>query len=161
MFSYPYTPNSESADSYCIWDTGATNTCISKRVAEKLGLIPNGKENVYTAGGEIEVDIYVIDIILPGNIFMKGIEALCVDLEETTDVLVGMDIICQGDFIITNTDKQNTSFTFRIPDKCDNEKIPVLQTHNYLEERAKKGDREAFRAVLDKVPDVPAPDHDQ
>lgn len=40
------------------------------------------------------------------------------------------------------------------------EKVSALQTQNYLEERSAKGDKNAFRAVLDKVPSVPAQDHD-
>ena len=40
------------------------------------------------------------------------------------------------------------------------EKVSALQTQNYLEERAAKGDKNAFRAVLDKVPSVPAQDYD-
>jgi hypothetical protein len=35
------------------------------------------------------------------------------------------------------------------------EKLAVLMTVEYLEERAKRGSREAFLAVLAKVPDVP------
>ncbi|XOF34188.1 MAG: toxin-antitoxin system HicB family antitoxin [Candidatus Electrothrix sp. YB6] len=33
------------------------------------------------------------------------------------------------------------------------EKISALTTENYLEQRAKKADRAAFRGILDKVPD--------
>ena len=40
------------------------------------------------------------------------------------------------------------------------EKVSALQTQNYLEKRAAKGDKSAFRAVLDKVPNVPATDYD-
>lgn len=35
------------------------------------------------------------------------------------------------------------------------EKISALDTVSYLEERAAKGSREAFRKVLEEVPDVP------
>lgn len=35
------------------------------------------------------------------------------------------------------------------------EKISALDTISYLEERAAKGSREAFREVLETVPDVP------
>ncbi|CAK8716264.1 hypothetical protein KKHLCK_05380 [Candidatus Electrothrix laxa] len=33
------------------------------------------------------------------------------------------------------------------------EKISALTTENYLEQRAKRADRSAFRGILDKVPD--------
>jgi hypothetical protein len=35
------------------------------------------------------------------------------------------------------------------------EKLAALMTVDYLEERAKRGSRDAFLAVLAKVPDVP------
>lgn len=41
------------------------------------------------------------------------------------------------------------------------EKMAALSTVNYLEERAKRGSREEFLAVLAKVPDVPAEPGDE
>jgi hypothetical protein len=35
------------------------------------------------------------------------------------------------------------------------EKLAALMTESYLQERAQRGSREKFRAVLAKVPDVP------
>lgn len=41
------------------------------------------------------------------------------------------------------------------------EKIAVLQTVNYLEERAKRGSREKLLAVLAKAPDVEPQEYDR
>ena len=41
------------------------------------------------------------------------------------------------------------------------EKVAALQTLDYLRERAKRGSRTAFDAVLARVPDVEPPDHDR
>jgi hypothetical protein len=41
------------------------------------------------------------------------------------------------------------------------EKLSALTTAEYFEERARRGSRERFEAVLAKVPDVPPPDHDR
>jgi hypothetical protein len=41
------------------------------------------------------------------------------------------------------------------------EKIATLSTMNYLEERAKRGSREKFLAVLEKAPDVEPEDYDR
>lgn len=41
------------------------------------------------------------------------------------------------------------------------EKMAALSTVDYLEERAKRGSREEFLAVLAKVPDVPAEPGDE
>ena len=35
------------------------------------------------------------------------------------------------------------------------EKVAALTTEQYLEERARRGSREKFRAVLARIPDVP------
>ena len=41
------------------------------------------------------------------------------------------------------------------------EKVAALHTLDYLRERAKRGSRTAFDAVLAKVPDVEPPDYDR
>lgn len=97
-----------------VWDTGATNSCITQRVVEELNLLPIGREQVYTAGGLATVNLYIVDIMLPNNILFRGVEVLCVELEDTSDVLIGMDIICRGDFAISNFNNQ-TTFSFRTP----------------------------------------------
>ena len=40
------------------------------------------------------------------------------------------------------------------------EKLSAMLTEEYLSERAKRGSRKRFRAVLAKVKDVPAEPHD-
>ena len=41
------------------------------------------------------------------------------------------------------------------------EKISALHTQDYLKERAAKGDRKEFEAILDKVPDVEPEEQDR
>lgn len=41
------------------------------------------------------------------------------------------------------------------------EKLSALMTENYLKERAKKGSREKYEAILAKVPDVEPEPHDK
>jgi len=40
------------------------------------------------------------------------------------------------------------------------EKLSALRTATYLKERARRGSRKEFEAVLAKIPDVPPPDFD-
>lgn len=96
-----------------IWDTGAEMSSISQKVALDLGLAPVGRAKNYTAGGEIEVSIYVVNIILPMGINVVMVPVTCNDLGDV-DMLIGMDIISQGDFAVTNTDGK-TTLSFRIP----------------------------------------------
>ncbi len=41
------------------------------------------------------------------------------------------------------------------------EKVAALHTLDYLRQRAERGNRKAFEAVLGKVPDVEPPDYDR
>ena len=106
-----------------IWDTGASNSAISKRLIENLGLMPTRLVNVYHAGGKSEVRVYQISLALENNILFPDIEVTEADLlddhlpeHEQFDVLIGMDIIGAGDFAITNF-KEKTTLTFRVPSK--------------------------------------------
>lgn len=96
-----------------IWDTGATNSVISKNVVDKLGLIPFTKVKSYHANGESIVDCYLVNLVLPNGV---GIQAVKVTegILKGTDVLIGMDVITLGDFSITNFGGK-TTFSFRIP----------------------------------------------
>ena len=47
-----------------IWDTGASMTTISTRIAKELNLVPFSKAISSTANGKNIVDLYVVDIDL-------------------------------------------------------------------------------------------------
>ena len=96
-----------------IWDTGATGSCITRRVADILGLQPISFCKVSTAGGEIDAPVYKVDIKLPNNVVITDIFATeCV--LAGADVLIGMDVITTGEIAISNY-KGQTVFTFRVP----------------------------------------------
>lgn len=101
-----------------IWDTGATNTAISSEVVKKCGLIPTGKAISNTANGQCQVNTYLIDIGLPNNVNINGVQATEFIAVEGSDLLIGMDIISLGDLAISNFEGK-TTFSFRIPSiKC-------------------------------------------
>ena len=101
-------------DSYeAIWDTGATNTVISEKLAKELNLTSVGKARVGTAGGIIEVDKYILGLKLPNNLQIKNVMITAGKLYGT-DFLIGMDIITLGDFSVTNLNGK-TTFSFRYP----------------------------------------------
>lgn len=96
-----------------LWDTGASCTTISKNIVRELGLIPIGFGDVFHAGGSGKAGVYKINVLLPNNIEFPAIRVLDSDLYGF-DILIGMDIISQGDFAVTHSDGK-TTFTFRIP----------------------------------------------
>jgi len=96
-----------------IWDTGATASVITGKVVDELGLKPVGKAKVNHAHGVAETEAYLVNIGLPNQVGFAGIRVTKGDLAGT-DVLIGMDIIGQGDFAVTNKDGK-TTFSFRVP----------------------------------------------
>ena len=99
-----------------IWDIGAYGSVISPRVAEELGLMPVGVKPIQTANGTYEAYAYVVDVMLPNKLVIRGVEVSESDLK-VCDALIGMDIISMGDMKITN--KPTTKFIFRIPAEGD------------------------------------------
>lgn len=96
-----------------IWDTGAEISAISNRIVTELGLKPINVARNITAAGEIIVYIYAVSIFLPNGITFPMLPVTGNDLGDA-DMLIGMDIISQGDFSVTNVGGK-TTFSFRIP----------------------------------------------
>ena len=99
-----------------IWDTGAYGSVISPKVAQELGLVPVGVKPIQTANGTYEAYAYVVDMMLPNKLVIRGVEVSESDLK-VCDALIGMDIISMGDMKVTN--KPTTKFIFRIPAEGD------------------------------------------
>ena len=99
-----------------IWDTGATNTGVTPRVARECGLVPIGQTTVVGVHGEDLSNVYLIDVYLPNGLTVREITAS--EMPGLTgrfdDVLIGMDIIGLGDFAVSNY-RGKTTFTFRVP----------------------------------------------
>ncbi len=96
-----------------LWDTGATGTVISKKLAKELNLKPTGIARVNHANGVSDVNVYHINLYLPNQVmfpFIKVTEGVLPHF----DILIGMDIISCGDFSISNFGNK-TTFCFRIP----------------------------------------------
>lgn len=98
-----------------LWDTGATNSVVTSATAKALGLKPITKVISNHAGGQSEVNVYLVHIFLPNKIIIPNVKVTeCNDLTGKFGILVGMDIITAGDFSVTNLGG-STVFSFRIP----------------------------------------------
>lgn len=98
-----------------IWDTGATRTSISFKVAADLNLVRLGFLSINTPSGATTVNTYCVDVSLSNDITIKDVRVCDSAIgDQGIDVLVGMDIISQGDFAVSNYDGC-TTFTFCIP----------------------------------------------
>ena len=126
-----------------LWDTGATITCISQELATKLALMKvdetliNGANNV-----PFKADVFCVKLLMGKfEIPIHRVAALPMD-NTGHDLIIGMDIITQGDLSITNYEGK-TVITFRTPslEKIDytdeiNKFKSILNEHNI---RVRKG----------------------
>ena len=97
-----------------LWDTGSTMTVISDELASKLNLEPVGEMMAETAGGRYVAKKYVISLHLPNRLNIENVMISSGKLGPGIDILIGMDIITLGDFVITNYNNK-TVFSFRFP----------------------------------------------
>ena len=98
-----------------VWDTGATGTCISKRVIDAMGLVPIGFTSVNTANGlKEDAGQFIINIAFPNSVTITDLRATEFSGGGDIDMLIGMDVICMGDMSITNANGL-TVFSYRIP----------------------------------------------
>lgn len=96
-----------------VWDTGATACVITQDVVDKCLLKPIGMTRVCHAHGQANAEVYLVNIVLPNKVAFSNVRATKGILAKS-DALIGMDIINQGDFAVTNTEGQ-TVFSFRAP----------------------------------------------
>lgn len=97
-----------------LWDTGATKTCIPQLVVTQLGLIPIGEGLISSASQTDKTSKFIIDILLPSSIRIEKIEVYGMINKDIEHLLIGMDIITLGDFLITNNNNQ-TVLNFGLP----------------------------------------------
>lgn len=110
----PFVPNETDEEVDALWDTGATCTCISESLAQKLGLA-HDDETTLTVGDNRVVDsrVYSVQIML-GDFIIPYIRVSSLPGSDTHDVIIGMDVISNGDLSISNY-KGKTVITFREP----------------------------------------------
>ena len=83
-------------------DTGAMRSCITPNVADALDVQPIDKQKVYTAGGPVYQNVYVIDVHVHIDTEVKTFSGMEVFETAATplrryDILLGMDVIMQGE----------------------------------------------------------------
>jgi len=100
-----------------IWDTGATNSVVTKSTAQQLGLIPVSQAKVRGVHGIRSVNVYDVIITLHNkNIKLRTRVTECDELsaDKSVGMLIGMNVINMGDFVITNY-QGHTAMSFRVP----------------------------------------------
>lgn len=106
-------PHPQAHPFKAIWDTGATNSVISQAVIDKCELVATGTTQVNHAHGIAETGTYLVSIFLPNGVVFPGLRVTR-GIPSGADILIGMDIMNQGDFAVTNH-SGITKFSFRMP----------------------------------------------
>ncbi len=120
-----------------IWDTGATNSAITEKMARQLNLVPISKCDVMGVHGINTVNIYTVIVSLNNKQITVNInvtEAKKLSANDDIGMLIGMDIITMGDFCVTNTDGK-TSMSFIRPSQ---KRIDFVEDINKYNEMLKK-----------------------
>ena len=111
----PPTPAPTYLEFRALWDTGATNSLITAQTARTLNLVPTGSGIVNHAGGSDTRPKYLVNMMLPNNVGVVGVQVMeCSGVPGGFEAIIGMDIITNGDFSITNCEGK-TCMSFRTP----------------------------------------------
>ena len=113
LFSSHASAEGKCIKTFAVWDTGATHSVLSPKIVQELGLFPIDTCIVRGINHDQISDIVIASISLTSELFLTG-RRFSVNNIPGADVLLGMDIITMGDFVINNADGQ-TLFSFVIP----------------------------------------------
>lgn len=108
-----------------LWDTGASASVITRRVAEQLGISPIRQVRIKDARGETYTNLYYVNILLPNRMEVKNV-AVSEGILDGFDLLIGMDIINLGDFSLTHKNG-GTVFSFQIPSTHEYDFVKQIQ----------------------------------
>jgi len=115
---FPYLPDEEllplPGAFKAVWDTGAEDSMIKDETAKTLGLSQIGERYVCGVGGTFLSKVYLASLFFPNDTVEPSIKLLSCDNDLREDILIGMDIISQGDFLINNFAGE-TLFSFQVP----------------------------------------------
>lgn len=128
-------------DVSAIWDTGATCSCISRKVVSDLNLVPTGVNRILTPSGEKTVKTYLVDILLPNRVMVCDVQVSETEIgNQGLGLLIGMDIITCGDFSVSSFGGK-TTFSFRVPSVSTTDYAKQICTENVIGPRHGSGKR--------------------
>lgn len=131
-------------------DTGATHTVVSAELAAEMQFQAVSYTESNTAGGKVkDVPVYVIDMLslCDGKMLFPNHRVMQMNLTDQVGVemLIGMDILNQGDFSLTNKGGK-TMASFRIPSVHETNYVPEVNNWNRFElERDRRRQNSAIR----------------
>ena len=120
------------------WDTGASFTAIARELVKSLDLKPIGFTTVLSPTGSKELRKFYVDIELPSGVTVRSVEVAESDIgAQGIGVLIGMDIIAQGSFSISNYEGK-TTFSFIVPPASPLDYVQKINAQNQIKQSGKK-----------------------
>ena len=113
IFPTPTHQDTKGVKIKAVWDTGATHSSLSPKIANELGLKPIDTAVVHGVNSSKETYIVLASIGLPNDLLFTGRRFSVCEIPGA-DVLIGMDIIMLGDFAISNGGGK-TRFSYAMP----------------------------------------------
>lgn len=112
-------PNTGRKKEYlAMWDTGSTGTCITSRVAAALELEWKGWSDAIGMTGSKPVSVFEADVFIDSIDFNFVKAREMVDFNDGLNVVIGMDIIGNGDFSLTRQTDGSIRMRFQCPPAC-------------------------------------------
>ncbi len=97
-----------------LWDTGASISLITPQVVAKLALSPVGIIQISHVAGSGNHSTHMVNLGLPNKVLIGGVIVAEGTLGEGIEAIIGMDVICKGDFSISNVGNE-TWMSYRYP----------------------------------------------
>jgi len=135
IFPFASRDDNKSIIANILWDTGATHSSLSNKIAKDLGLKSIDTIIVHGVNSSKLADVVIASIRLSGSIFLTG-KRFSVNEIPGADVLIGMDIIMLGDFAVSNSEGK-TRFSFVIPPFKN--KISFTEKANAINDKLSRG----------------------
>jgi predicted aspartyl protease len=128
----PKTGTPVSGTVLALWDTGATTTCISEKLVQKLGLAPDDIMDLKMADSSIHTsNVYSVQITM-GKFTIPFIRVCDLPMINTGhDVIIGMDVMNRGDLSITNY-QGKTVLSFREPSLAKIDYVDELERYKKM-----------------------------
>jgi len=114
LYSEFSTAEGKIVNTSAVWDTGANHSVLSPKIVGELSLRSIDSAPVHgIANTSRESDIVVASIRITDDLVLTNRRFSVIDIPGT-EVLIGMDIIKLGNFVINNS-RGKTLFSFVIP----------------------------------------------
>ena len=111
--------NKYSSKLLALIDTGAMHSTIPSWISDSFGLQQIGIYSTRFAKGKDILPAVCANLIFSDKVYFENKDFIVIDNEDCTyNMIIGMDILSQGDIAISNYNG-HTTFTFRKPSQAE------------------------------------------